>query len=127
MPVKRPIIVQDDMILTGFKEAEWEKLLRTVPADILCPRVFVASIVRLAEAGGLPRSQTNWGDAAQAPYLSGRGRPVWRPVAFLRYARSGDFSLENGTNIVGSVALDAPKNIKTSSHSGLARNPPDGW
>ena len=27
MLVKRPIIVRDDIILTGFKEAEWEKLL----------------------------------------------------------------------------------------------------
>ena len=27
MLVKRPILVQGDKILTGFKEAEWEKLL----------------------------------------------------------------------------------------------------
>ena len=27
MLVKRPILVQGDTILTGFKEAEWEKLL----------------------------------------------------------------------------------------------------
>ena len=27
MLVKRPIIVRDDLILTGFREAEWEKLL----------------------------------------------------------------------------------------------------
>ncbi|MDD6189212.1 MAG: arsenate reductase family protein [Clostridiales bacterium] len=27
MLVKRPIIVRDDIILTGFREAEWEKLL----------------------------------------------------------------------------------------------------
>ncbi len=27
MLVKRPIIVRDDLILVGFKEAEWEKLL----------------------------------------------------------------------------------------------------
>lgn len=27
MLVKRPIIVKEDLILTGFKEAEWEKLL----------------------------------------------------------------------------------------------------
>lgn len=27
MLVKRPVLVTDDMVLTGFKEAEWEKLL----------------------------------------------------------------------------------------------------
>lgn len=27
MLVKRPLVVKDDMILTGFKEKEWEKLL----------------------------------------------------------------------------------------------------
>ena len=27
MLVKRPLIIQDSMVLTGFKEAEWEKLL----------------------------------------------------------------------------------------------------
>lgn len=27
MLVKRPVVVTDDWILTGFKEAEWEKLL----------------------------------------------------------------------------------------------------
>ena len=26
MLVKRPIVVKDDLILTGFKEADWEKL-----------------------------------------------------------------------------------------------------
>ena len=26
MLVKRPIVVADDLVLTGFKEAEWEKL-----------------------------------------------------------------------------------------------------
>ena len=27
MLVKRPIVVKDDLVLVGFKEAEWEKLL----------------------------------------------------------------------------------------------------
>ena len=27
MLVKRPLVVKDNMVLTGFKEAEWEKLL----------------------------------------------------------------------------------------------------
>ena len=27
MLVKRPILVKDDKVLTGFKEAEWEKIL----------------------------------------------------------------------------------------------------
>ena len=27
MLVKRPLIIRDDLILTGFKEADWEKLL----------------------------------------------------------------------------------------------------
>ena len=27
MLVKRPLIIADDLVLTGFKEAEWEKLL----------------------------------------------------------------------------------------------------
>ena len=26
MLVKRPIVVTDNLVLTGFKEAEWEKL-----------------------------------------------------------------------------------------------------
>ena len=26
MLVKRPIVVKDDLVLTGFKEADWEKL-----------------------------------------------------------------------------------------------------
>ena len=28
MLVKRPLIIGDDFVLTGFKEAEWEKLLQ---------------------------------------------------------------------------------------------------
>ena len=28
MLVKRPIIVTEETVLTGFREAEWEKLLR---------------------------------------------------------------------------------------------------
>ena len=28
MLVKRPIIVKDDMVLTGFRETQWEKLLK---------------------------------------------------------------------------------------------------
>lgn len=27
MPVKRPILIGDDFVLTGFKEAEWSKRL----------------------------------------------------------------------------------------------------
>lgn len=27
MLVKRPLVIKDDIVLTGFKEAEWEKLL----------------------------------------------------------------------------------------------------
>ena len=28
MLVKRPIVVKDDMVLVGFKEAEWEEKLK---------------------------------------------------------------------------------------------------